>query len=108
MNSYDPNTAYIYNQYLIQSNGIHPSPIQFHTFAQNFYYYYQNQQMQYYQPIQMQYYQIPQNQENFVIDVKQSEHTLQTSTKVNRNCNLNMECKDISCLLFHHPSLNKK
>jgi hypothetical protein len=107
MNSYDPNGAYIYNQYLIQSNGIHPSPTQYHIFAQNFYYY-QNHQMQYYQPVQMQYYQMSQNQENFIIDVKQQEHRLQPTNNTKKNCDLNMECKDISCLLFHHPSLNKK
>lgn len=99
MNGYDQNGLYIYNQYLIQSNGIHPSPTQYYTFAQNFYYY---------QSQQMQYYQIPQNQENFIINVKQPEHTLQSTNNIKKNCDLNMECKDTSCLLFHHPSLNKK
>jgi len=101
MNSYDPNGYYIYNQYLIYSGGIHPTLDQYNRFAQNFYYY-QNPY------IQMQYYQIPQDQENFIINVKQPEHLLQPTNNTKKNCDLNMECKDISCLLFHHPSLNKK
>lgn len=115
MNVYDPNGAYIYNQYLIYSGGIHPTTEQYHKFAQNFYYY-QNQQMYpLYPPIQQPIYQFQSqpNQENFIINVKQPEHTLQPTTQTNKtqtnkNCSLNMECKDIACLLFHHPSLNKK
>lgn len=103
MNMYDPNVPYLYNQYLIYNGGIHPTPEQYHKFAYNFYYYQYPQMYPLYPPIQQQ-----PNQENFIIDVKQPEHILQPSTNVNRYCNLNMDCKDISCLLFHHPSLNKK
>jgi len=87
---------YMYNPYLTYSGGFYP---------QN--YYYPSQQMppqNYYYPPQF----IPhQNQENFVIDVKQPEHQLQTTSNANRNCKLNMECKDVNCVFFHHPSLKK-
>ena len=100
---YDPNGLYLYNQYLIYNRGIHPTPEQYHKFVQNFYYY-QYPHMYPSYPV----YQYQPNQENFIIDVKQPEHQLEPSTKLNKNCNLNMDCKDTGCLLFHHPSLNKK
>jgi hypothetical protein len=117
MNMYDPNSPYIYNQYLIYTGGIHPTPEQYNRFAHNFYYFHHNQQMYHMysmpqpmlQPIPQQTYQDTSKEtsqdENFIIDVKQPEHTMHPSTKVNRNCKLNMQCRDKTCLFFHHPFL---
>jgi hypothetical protein len=120
MNGYGPNSAFIYQQYLNYSGGIHPTPEQFNMYLSNYYYYRQQQQ----QPVPIMYhypqppimYPMPapfvpiQNPESCVVEIKE-QHVLQPNpVKDNRrNCELNMNCKDIYCLNFHHPrfSVNK-
>ena len=114
MNGYDPNSAFIYNHYLTYSGGIHPTPEQYNTFANNYYYYRQQQvplmyhfpppqphmmyQMPHFIPIQQP---IP---DACVVEISDQNILQPNPLKDNRrNCELNMNCKDIYCLNFHHP-----
>ena len=89
---------YIYNQYLRCSNGIHPTPEQYNIFVYNYYYIYQRQQIPQINPDTN----LNTNSDPCIVEIKDP-------LKDNRkNCELNMNCKDIYCLNFHHPRFFSK
>lgn len=98
----------IYNAYIYQSGGFHPTFNQYQQFASSIYnnMYYVNLQAQ---QTQLQQFQAPHQQFQALHQQFQAQHQqFQASHQSNKErisvCIQGMECKNVKCKDYHHPS----